>query len=101
VQARIKVIADFPAKLKKEVDKLKGDMLEYRHRLGGWTIRALIHHCAAAYMHMCELNWPLRKKIHCKHTVKVRGQYDDAGGAPVEWSYNYWKGCISDGFNVV
>jgi hypothetical protein len=95
VQARIKVIADFPAKLKKEVDKLKGDMLEYRHRLGGWTIRQLIHHCADSH-----INAYVRTKLAVTEENPIVKPYDesawantdDAGGAPVEWSIQLLEG---------
>lgn len=89
VESRIKIIAVFPAELKKEVDKLKDDVLEYRHRLGGWTIRQLVHHCADSH-----INAYVRTKLAYTEnnpTVKVYDESawantDDAGEAPVEWS---------------
>jgi hypothetical protein len=93
--SRIKVIADFPAKLKKEVDKLKEDMLEYRHRLGGWTIRQLIHHCADSH-----INAYVRTKLAYTEKTPIVKTYDesawantsDAGEAPVQWSVQLLDG---------
>jgi hypothetical protein len=95
VESRIKIIASFPSKLKKEVDKLKEDMLEYRHRLGGWTIRQLIHHCADSH-----INAYIRTKLAYTEknpTVKPYDESawantDDAGEAPVEWSVQLLDG---------
>lgn len=95
VESQIKIIADFPDKLRKEVDRLKEDMLEYRHRLGGWTIRQLIHHCADSH-----INAYVRTKLTATEknpTVKPYDESawantDDAGEASVEWSVQLLEG---------
>lgn len=95
LESKIKIIADFPVKLKKEVDKLKKEMLEYRHRLGGWTIRQLIHHCADSH-----INAYVRTKLAYTEKNPTVKPYDesawantaDAGEAPVEWSVMLLEG---------
>ncbi|MDM1294112.1 putative metal-dependent hydrolase [Sphingobacterium sp. N143] len=46
----IKTIADFPARLKSEVNDLTDTALEKKYRPDGWTIRQVIHHCADSHM---------------------------------------------------
>lgn len=87
--SRIKIIAEFPAKLRKEVGKMPEDTLEYRHRLGGWTVRQIVHHCADSHM-----NAYIRTKLAYTETNPTVKPYDesawantsDGGEAPVEWS---------------
>src|SRR5579863_5911886 len=95
VEDRIKIIAAFPSKLYKEVGKLGNEMLEYRHRPGGWTIRQLVHHCADSH-----INAYVRTKLaYTEKNPKVK-PYDesawantgDAGEAPVEWSLQLLEG---------
>jgi hypothetical protein len=95
VESRIKILADFPAKLSKEVDKLNDDILDYRHRLGGWTIRQIVPHCADSH-----INAYVRTKLACTEknpTVKPYDESawantDDSGLAPVSWSLKLLEG---------
>lgn len=85
----IKTIAEFPSKLRKEMNKLNDDVLEYRHRPGGWTIRQIIHHCADSH-----INAYVRTKLAYTEKNPTVKPYDesawantgDAGEAPIEWS---------------
>jgi hypothetical protein len=43
-------IADFPTKLKKEVDYLTDKQLDTAYRPGGWTVRQVVHHCADSHI---------------------------------------------------
>jgi len=95
IESKIKTIADFPAKLKKEVGEMNDKALEYRHRLGGWTIRQLVHHAADSH-----LNAYLRTKLACTEKNPTIATYDesawantdDAGDAPVTWSLQLLEG---------
>lgn len=56
----IQTIANFPDKLKKEVEKLTIDQLETPYRPDGWTIRQVVHHCADSHMNcFIRLKWAL------------------------------------------
>lgn len=95
LESKIKIIADFPAKLKKEVDKLKKEMLEYRHRLGGWTIRQLIHHCADSHINAyirTKLAYTEKNPIIKPYDESAWANTDDAGEAPIEWSVMLLEG---------
>jgi DinB superfamily len=95
IESRIKIIGNFPAKLKTEVAKMTEPMLEYRHRLGGWTVRQLVHHCADSH-----INAYVRTKLAYTESNPVIKPYDesawantgDAGAAPVEWSLQLLDG---------
>jgi hypothetical protein len=89
LESRIKIIENFPANLKKEVEKITEDTLEFRHRLGGWTVRQIVHHCADSHM-----NAYIRTKLAYTETNPTIKPYDesawantdDSGEAPVTWS---------------
>lgn len=91
----IKTIAEFPSKLRKETNKLDDDMLEYRHRPGGWTIRQLVHHCADSH-----INAYVRTKLAYTEKNPTVKPYDesawantgDGGESPVEWSLMLLEG---------
>ncbi len=95
LESRIKIIEQFPSKLQKEVEKMKEDMLEYRHRLGGWTVRQIVHHCADSHM-----NAYIRTKLAYTENNPTVKPYDesawantsDGGEAPVEWSLQLLDG---------
>lgn len=46
----IKIIEEFPNKVKQQVEGLSDIDLERRYRPGGWTIRQVVHHCADSHM---------------------------------------------------
>jgi len=106
LESQLKIIAGFPSKMRKEVDKVKDDVLEYRHRLGGWTIRQIVHHCADSHM-----NAFIRTKLAYTEKNPTIKPYDesawantaDAGEAPVTWSldlldglHNRWVTLLSE-----
>lgn len=43
-------IESLPKRLKEEVDGLSNDQLDTPYRLGGWTIRQVVNHCADSHM---------------------------------------------------
>ncbi len=43
-------IAFFPNKVKEAVNPLDEDILEWRYRPKGWSIKQLVHHCADSHM---------------------------------------------------
>ncbi len=43
-------IADFPVKLRAEVDSMSASQLQQTYRPGGWSIIQLVHHCADSHM---------------------------------------------------
>lgn len=60
LEKAIQTIANFPDKLKKEVEKLTIDQLETPYRPDGWTIRQVVHHCADSHMNcFIRLKWTL------------------------------------------
>jgi len=95
IESSIKNIEKFPAKLKKEVEELNEKTLEFRHRLGGWTIRQLVHHLADSH-----INAYVRTKLACTEKNPTITPYDesawantdDAGEAPIRWSLQLLEG---------
>jgi len=89
LESRIKILEEFPSRLRKEVKKMKEKELEYRHRLGGWTVRQIVHHCADSHV-----NAYVRTKLAYTELNPTVKPYDesawantgDSGEAPVEWS---------------
>ena len=57
---RIEAIASFPQQLRAAVMHLTEEQLETPYRLGGWTIRQVIHHCADSHMNcLIRFKWTL------------------------------------------
>lgn len=46
----IETIEQFPELLKKEIQGLDPQQLQWRYRPDGWSIRQLVHHCADSHM---------------------------------------------------
>jgi len=95
IEAKIKTIADFPARLGKEVSAMKEDMLEYRHRLGGWTVRQIVHHCADSHMNAyvrTKLAYTEKNPTVKPYDESAWANTDDAGEAPVTWSLQLLEG---------
>ncbi|NRF41324.1 YfiT family bacillithiol transferase [Pedobacter foliorum] len=56
----VATIASFPEALRKEVAHLTDTQLDTPYRLGGWTIRQVVHHCADSHMNsQIRLKWAL------------------------------------------
>lgn len=53
-QQQLKIWLDdletFPASVEKLVDALDNEMLNWRYRPDGWTIKQVVHHCADSHM---------------------------------------------------
>jgi hypothetical protein len=95
IALNIKTIANFPAKLKKEVGSLNNTALAYRHRLGGWTIRQLVHHSADSHMTAftrIKLAYTEKNPTVKPYDESAWANTDDAGEAPVEWSLQMLDG---------
>lgn len=50
IQNWIKIIEEFPQKLKEETQHLSETELEKQYRPDGWTIRQVVNHCADSHM---------------------------------------------------
>lgn len=46
----IKVIKDFPGKLKNLIEDFSDDQLDTQYREGGWTVRQLVNHIADSHI---------------------------------------------------
>ncbi len=93
--SQIKTIANFPTSLKKEVEKMSEDMMEYRHRLGGWTVRQIIHHCADSHMNAyirTKLAYTEKNPTIKPYDESAWANTDDSGEAPVAWSIQLLEG---------
>lgn len=73
---RIQEIAQFPALLKKEVSQLTNEQLDTPYRVGGWTIRQVIHHCADSHMNcFIRIKWALTE-----NNPTIKFYYEDRWG---------------------
>ncbi|RMH62496.1 MAG: putative metal-dependent hydrolase [Calditrichaeota bacterium] len=80
----IKIIRDFPEKIKREVGSLSDGELEKRYRPGGWTIRQVVHHCADSHM-----NSFIRFKLTLtEETPVIKPYYENLWGELAD-SQNY------------
>ena len=43
-------ISTFPKRISEEVKDLSQDQLDTSYRIGGWTIRQVVNHCADSHM---------------------------------------------------
>lgn len=75
-QENIKVIRDFPKVLKKMVDGLKEEQLNWVYRPNGWSIKQVVHHCADSHM-----NAFIRFKLALTEDNPVIKPYDQAAWA--------------------
>ena len=46
----IAVIASFPQQIRKAVDGLSEEQLNWKYRPDGWNVRQVVHHCADSHM---------------------------------------------------
>lgn len=95
LKANIKILAEMPAKLKKEVSGLNESELQYNYRPEGWNIRQVVHHFADSHMNafirikftITEEN-PTIKPYHEALWAKL----PDTTEAPIEWSLQILEG---------
>lgn len=83
IDEHIKVIKDFPQKLKDLVKNLSDDQLDVTYREGGWKIRQLIHHIADSHM-----NSFIRFKMALTETNPIIKTYDQKKWAELQDSFS-------------
>ncbi len=75
-QQMIQTIADAPKVLRQAVEKLSDAQLDTPYRVGGWTVRQVVHHLGDSHMNaFCRLKLALTED---KPTIKP---YDEAAWA--------------------
>ncbi len=82
VDENIKVLKNFPTKLKKLVENFTDDQLDTRYRDGGWTVRQLVNHLSDSHM-----NSFIRFKLALtEHNPTIKA-YDEAAWAELQDSF--------------
>lgn len=84
VEKWIKVIAEFPDELNREVKDLTAQELEKQYRPDGWTIKQVVHHCADSHM-----NSFIRFKLALTEKVPTIKPYVENLWAELPDSKNY------------
>lgn len=79
----IKVIKDFPAKLKSLIEDFSEDQLDTQYRDGGWTVRQLINHLADSH-----INSFIRFKLALTENNPTIKPYEEAKWAELQDSLN-------------
>lgn len=79
----IKVIKDFPGRLKNLIENFSDDQLDTPYREGGWTVRQLINHIADSH-----INSFMRLKLALTEDNPVIKPYDEAKWAELQDSVN-------------
>lgn len=79
----IRIVKDFPAKLKSLVGKWSDDQLDTQYRKGGWKVRQLINHLADSHM-----NSFIRFKLALTEDNPTIKPYDEAQWAELQDSFN-------------
>lgn len=79
----IKVIKDFPGKLKNLIEDFSDDQLDTQYREGGWTVRQLVNHIADSH-----INSFMRFKLALTEENPVIKPYDEAKWAELQDSAN-------------
>lgn len=75
----IKVIRDFPGKLKNLIENLSDDQLDTQYRDGGWTVRQVVNHLADSH-----INSFMRFKLALTEDNPVIKPYDEAKWAELQ-----------------
>lgn len=85
----VATLAELPEQLRNAVDGLNSGQLGTLYRLGGWTLRQVVHHIADSHMNAyirvrfaLTEDWPTVKPYDEAAWVMLH----DAATAPVEWS---------------
>lgn len=100
LDSHIKVIKNFPEKLKKLIEDFSDDQLDTPYREGGWTVRQLVNHLADSHA-----NSFIRFKLALTEENPTIKPYDEAKWAelqdslnmPVKPAMRMLKGFIKDG----
>lgn len=79
----IKVIKNFPEKLKNLIEDLSDDQLDTPYREGGWTVRQLVNHIADSH-----INSFIRLKLALTEDNPTIRPYDEAKWAELQDSVN-------------
>ena len=75
-EQRLSLVAELallPGKLREAIIDLASEQLDTRYRLGGWTVRQVVHHLADAQM-----NWYVRTKLTLTEEQPLIEPYDEA-----------------------
>jgi uncharacterized damage-inducible protein DinB len=89
VQRAIQEISEAPAKLRAAVEGLSPEQLETPYRLGGWTVRQVVHHVPDSHLNSyCRFKLALTED---EPTIKAYhedrwAELDDSRTAPIEVS---------------
>ena len=82
IDHHIKVLKDFPARLKNLVEHWSDDQLDTQYREGGWRVRQLINHLADSHM-----NSYVRLKLALTEDNPTIKTYDEAAWAELQDSF--------------
>jgi uncharacterized damage-inducible protein DinB len=74
-------LAELPSQLRNAIDDLDDEQLDTPYRIGGWTVRQLVHHIADSHMNAYMRVMPTIKPYDERAWAEL---HDSAG--PVEWS---------------
>lgn len=83
ISHHIKVLKNFPKKLKHLVENLNDDQLDTPYRKGGWKIRQLIHHIADSH-----INSFIRFKMALTEENPTIKSYDEKQWAELQDSFS-------------
>ena len=79
----IKIIKDFPGKLKNLVEFWDDDQLDTQYRTGGWKVRQLINHISDSHMNRC-----IRYKLALTEDNPTIKAYDETKWAELQDSFS-------------
>lgn len=78
----IRILKDFPAKIKNMVEEWNDEQLDTPYREGGWTVRQLINHLSDSHM-----NSYIRFKLALTEDNPTIKPYDEAAWAELQDSF--------------
>ncbi len=79
----IKILKNFPARLKNLIENWTDEQLDTQYREGGWTVRQLVNHIADSHM-----NSYIRFKLALTEENPTVKPYDEAKWAELQDSFN-------------
>lgn len=83
LEEHIKVIKNFPGKLKNLIENFSDDQLDTQYREGGWTVRQLVNHIADSH-----INSFIRFKLALTEDNPTIKPYEEAKWAELQDSRN-------------